>query len=138
MIIRIPCYDTPENLRLRGPCLKASIQRMDQTNSPMGITINECMALIDTGAAESCLSIGMAEKLGISSERVYRFEGGSLQPVDRFQCRIYLGGLSIINDFIIYPYAKPSIDIIIGTNILERAILTVDFITGHWAITFDL
>ena len=85
---------------------------MDEANSPVGPKVDSLMALIDTGAAESCISLALAERMGIRNPRVYRFEAGALQEVDRFRCRVELGSQRIINNFIVYVNAKPDIDVI--------------------------
>lgn len=143
--MRIP-FSTQSAVELlikHGPCFEVGIQALDASmQHPVSDRFENIVALIDTGATHSCISDRLANRFMVDAvDRTHQAAAG-FEPVfvDSWTCKIFFPYDRIIltNKFALLAHLAEPHDIVIGRDILRDTILNINFLTGHWDLTFEI
>lgn len=133
---KLNCDTNPEELCIHGPMINVDIQSINSS-----VKINNIIALIDTGAAYSCISTEVANKLGVipDKESSLSFIGAKPISVPIFRCKLFFPiGINTVCDFAVIPHIRLPHQLVIGYDILYNTRFTVDFTTGKWELHFKI
>jgi predicted aspartyl protease len=132
---------TPQSLQRLGPSLQVDIEIADPSpNSPVD-RIKNILALVDTGASASAISPRLAARFSLAHTKtrsqftIY----GKAENVPTYFCKLLFPcGVDVTDDFAVLDHLSEPNEILIGRNLLARSQITIDFVSGIWAISFNI